>query len=182
MDELNSKGRSALFVVSLRSNTIKIKVVIYDYPGLYENQYNILINFSQAIWHDNAKAVDALLKNGAKIDENAKGKARGNKYEKIVSDDVVRRVGISDSNNITVFTTKLLVPLTFFISLYTTYSIQDNISKLQSRIKLASGAEEVVNIMKEVPEHCTLYRQELELWQHFSGILNISIPKLITEL
>ena len=76
-----------------------------DYPGLYEYQYNILINFSQAIWSDNAKAVDTLLKNGAKIDDLSKGQARGKKYEKILSDELVRRVGISDQNNISVFTT-----------------------------------------------------------------------------
>ena len=50
---------------------------------------------------DNAKAVDALLKNGAKIDDSAKkpvglGMVGLEKYEKILSDEVVRRVGISD--------------------------------------------------------------------------------------
>ena len=94
MDELDSSGSSALKWVSLRCNTIKIKVVYY--PGLYEYQYNILINFSQAIYYDNAKAVDALLQNGVKIDDRAKSEARGTNYEKIVSDEVVRRVGISD--------------------------------------------------------------------------------------
>jgi ankyrin repeat protein len=49
-----------------------------------------------AILHDNAKAVDALLKNGAKIDERAKRTARGKKYENMLSDEVVRRVGICD--------------------------------------------------------------------------------------
>ena len=46
--------------------------------------------------HDNAKAVDALLQNGVKIDDRAKSEARGTNYEKIVSDEVVRRGGISD--------------------------------------------------------------------------------------
>ena len=52
--------------------------------------------FSQAIWKDKAKAVDALLKNGAKIDDWIKSRASGTKYEKILSDEALKRVGISD--------------------------------------------------------------------------------------
>ena len=46
--------------------------------------------------YNKAKAVNALLQNGANIDNRLKNYAKGTIYEKIVSDEVVRRVGISD--------------------------------------------------------------------------------------
>ena len=46
--------------------------------------------------HNKTKAVNALLQNGANIDNRLKNFAHGTIYEKIVSDEVVRRVGISD--------------------------------------------------------------------------------------
>ena len=53
---------------------------------------------------DKANAVNALLRNGAKIDDKSKINAKVRKYEKTLSDEVLRRVGISDLYKINVFT------------------------------------------------------------------------------
>ena len=55
-----------------------------------------IIYFLQAIRYDNEKVVGTLLKNGANIDYESKWEANGKNFQPTLSDEVVRRVAISD--------------------------------------------------------------------------------------
>ena len=68
-----------------------------------------IIYFLQAIRYDNEKVVGTLLKNGANIDYGSKWEANGKNFQPTLSDEVVRRVAISDWYNITVFTSYIIV-------------------------------------------------------------------------
>ena len=64
--------------------------LILDCIGIIKTYHSLL----QAIYQDNAKAVDALIKNGAKIEGKDRRNADGKKYQNILLDEILRRVGI----------------------------------------------------------------------------------------
>ena len=48
------------------------------------------------------------MKNGAKIDDDSKDEAKGTKYETILSEEIIKRVGISDWHNTSVLASKMV--------------------------------------------------------------------------